>query len=377
MSDICLLTNKPAPYRLPVFEKINEYQNLTVKFLNHIGNARHWSPRLSDYSFDYEFLNVGKPLSIQINDRLLSVFSDKSYDVCIIGESPTYSPALLYVMHKAKKINLPVVVWTEGIDTETGFPVGISDTLWNISRRAYDVTIRRWNYFFSDLFVAYSGDMTKQFLETRGVDEDKIQTGMQVMPQSLLGSKQGAEYSKDTYTILYLGYLRQKKGIDVLIDAYKEIQFPDTELIIAGDGPDKNRLQSYASNSDSIRFTGFVSGDLKWKLYRTADLFILPTFYDTWGLAVNEALFFETPTITTTAAGASQLVRENNVGTVVPPRDVGQLRDAIVEILQSSELQLTYEHNASACDMAWDPEVGAAPFLKIISRISEQNQRSR
>jgi glycosyltransferase involved in cell wall biosynthesis len=310
---------------------------------------------------------------MQINDRVRSVFSDKSYDVCIIGESPIYSPALLYVMRKASKISLPVVIWTEGIDTENRSPATLSNVFWKISRRAYDTTIRRWTYSYSDFFIAYSGDMTKQFLERRDVDENKVQTGIQVMPKSLLGSKQGTKNKKDTYTILYLGYLLQRKGIDVLIDAYKEMQIPSTELIIAGDGPDKNRLQSRASNSDSIRFTGFVSDDLKWKLYRTADLFILPTFHDTWGLVVNEALFFGTPTITTGAAGVSQLVRENNAGTVVPSRDADQLRDAIVEICESPELQSTYERNAAACDMAWDPEVGAAPFLKIIDRVTKQS----
>lgn len=372
MSDVCLVTNLPAPYRLPVFEEVNEHHRLSVKFLRRSDASRNWAVDPDEYDFDREFLAVGAGPTLRTSRAVSSVF-DEDYDVCIVGESARHAPILLSVLRAARRKGVPRVIWTEGVEIAHGRPGTVAEAVTAVGRRAYDATVRRYTYSLADAFVAYSGVMTRRFLEARGIDGTRIHAGTQVMPRSLLGARDdpGDDHGtgSDPTTILSLGYLRRAKGVDVLVEAFEGLGRPDAELVVAGDGPDRERLESLAAGVENVRFTGFVTGDAKWDLYREADLFVLPTFRDTWGLVVNEALFFGTPVIATEAAGASQLVDDNDAGTVVPARDPDRLRDAMAELLDSPERRSACARNAAACETAWDPAVGGEPFLRAIDRV--------
>jgi glycosyltransferase involved in cell wall biosynthesis len=115
-------------------------------------------------------------------------------------------------------------------------------------------------------------------------------------------------------TVLFLSRIHPKKGIRYLLTAWGALQheFSDWKLVIAG--IDENgyeaELKSIAAVLGLCRvyFLGPVHGDVKQRLYRDADLFVLPTHAENFGLVVAEALAQETPVITTTNAPWSGLV---------------------------------------------------------------------
>ncbi len=118
--------------------------------------------------------------------------------------------------------------------------------------------------------------------------------------------------------ILFLSRVHPKKGINFLIDAVAALrdQMNDYEVIIAGEGTTEyiNELKSQATTSgvDNIfKFVGGIYGPDKWRLYQAADLFVLPTHSENFGIVVAESLASGTPVVTTTGTPWQELTTYN------------------------------------------------------------------
>lgn len=118
---------------------------------------------------------------------------------------------------------------------------------------------------------------------------------------------------KDHRTLLFLGRIHPIKGLDMLLPAWRVVQdrFPEWNLRIIG--PDNRgyllQMQRLASDLclERVEFSGPQYGEQKWKAYRDADLFVLPTYSENFGMAVAEALASGTPAIVTKGAPWSGL----------------------------------------------------------------------
>ena len=119
---------------------------------------------------------------------------------------------------------------------------------------------------------------------------------------------------KRTKTLLFLSRVHVKKGIDLLINAVAELKDKMTgyKLLIAGEGDESyiSELKELARKSgveDIVEFIGGVYGDKKWELFQKADIFLLPTHSENFGIVVAEALASGTPVITTTGTPWEEL----------------------------------------------------------------------
>jgi glycosyltransferase involved in cell wall biosynthesis len=113
--------------------------------------------------------------------------------------------------------------------------------------------------------------------------------------------------------ILFLSRLHPVKGLPLLIEAWRRTQPVGWELIVAGRGEERYerelKTQVYAAGlQETIRFVGAASETEKWGFYRSAEVFVLPTLSENFGLVVAEALAAGVPVITTTAAPWQALV---------------------------------------------------------------------
>jgi glycosyltransferase involved in cell wall biosynthesis len=114
--------------------------------------------------------------------------------------------------------------------------------------------------------------------------------------------------SGDLRTLLFLGRVHPSKGLDMLLPAWKAVQdrFPDWRLSIAGPDNDGHsaQMQDLAQRLQlkRIEFVGAVRGKAKWDTYRNADLFVLPTYSENFGMTVAEALASSVPAIVSKGA---------------------------------------------------------------------------
>ena len=117
-------------------------------------------------------------------------------------------------------------------------------------------------------------------------------------------------------TLLFLGRIHPTKGVDSLLEAWRVVspRFPEWQLRIAG--PDNGgylmRMQGLATKLKLARveFSGPMYGEAKWQVYQGAELFVLPTHSENFGMTVAEALAAGTPTIVSKGAPWSGLVSE-------------------------------------------------------------------
>lgn len=151
--------------------------------------------------------------------------------------------------------------------------------------------------------------------------------------------------------ILFLSRLHEKKGVLDLIRAFGELNPKDWEMVIAGN--DEGGYQTVCEelaktqpNAERISFPGAVSDSGKWDLYRSADLFVLPSYSENFGIVVGEALGMGVPVITTNETPWKEFVLKETQGSESTDRDCGlwvvdpgveSIKSAIEEALKIGE----------------------------------------
>lgn len=130
--------------------------------------------------------------------------------------------------------------------------------------------------------------------------------------------------------VLFLSRIHEKKGIDLLIDAYDKIQKgltnnkqkSGTKLVVAGPGLDSQygeRIRKLVENSvirDSVCFPGMLSGDAKWGAFYGCDAFVLPSHQENFGIAVAEALACGRPVLISNQVNIWKEIKEAGGGLV-------------------------------------------------------------
>lgn len=137
-------------------------------------------------------------------------------------------------------------------------------------------------------------------------------------------------------TLLSVGHLIERKGHDLVIQALE--QLPDVDLIIAGDGPEKGRLQRLASKlgiADRVRFAGVVEHDDLPMLYSAVDGLVLASSREGWPNVLLEALACGTPVIATRNWGTPEIVSVPEAGLLVDERTPEALARAAHDVLQA------------------------------------------
>jgi glycosyltransferase involved in cell wall biosynthesis len=141
--------------------------------------------------------------------------------------------------------------------------------------------------------------------------------------------------------------LKHRYGLDVLIRAFADFagRQPDREarLLIAGDGPERHRLQWLAADlgvAASVGFVGHVSHADMPAFMRQLDIFVMPSRHESFGVAALEACACEVPVIVSDAGGLPEVVIDGQTGLVVEREDVAALADALWSLAESEPLRM-------------------------------------
>jgi glycosyltransferase involved in cell wall biosynthesis len=145
------------------------------------------------------------------------------------------------------------------------------------------------------------------------------------------------QLAPDRKRLLYCGRLVQVKRVDVLIEAFVRIAVarPDWDLVIAGDGPLRVALEKLIPEAlaDRVKWLGFLQFDETALAYHGCDILVHPSEFEPWSLVINEALACNLPIVATSVVGAAvELVRHQENGLIVPPRNVEAMSDALWDI---------------------------------------------
>lgn len=176
--------------------------------------------------------------------------------------------------------------------------------------------------------------------------------------------------------ILFLSRLDAKKGLDLLLAAFAKLrqQIQDAVLVIAGDGDREfvNRMRAqataYGINSD-VYWTGFLSGVEKWSALADADLFVLPSYSDNFGIAVIEAMAAGTPVVVSDQVGIHREIAQANAG-LVTSTNVESVSNALVKVLANPATSRLMGMSGRAVAMRdYSPGVIARKLLGVYNDI--------
>lgn len=116
----------------------------------------------------------------------------------------------------------------------------------------------------------------------------------------------------DMLRVGYLGALDRRKRVRLLVDAFKESTLG--ELVIGGVGADEQEIKAQANNDSRIKFLGLVDEGLV-DFYNSLDVFVFPTWLDSWGLPIVEAMACKKPVIVLADAEIPQEIKSRCVAT--------------------------------------------------------------
>jgi glycosyltransferase involved in cell wall biosynthesis len=167
-------------------------------------------------------------------------------------------------------------------------------------------------------------------------DFDSVDSNVEVLGNGVSIPDERAPCSDRT--VLYLGRLAPKKGLEYLIEAAAELDGP-YELVVVGDGERRDDLEALAERLNvSVTFEGFVDPDAVGDYYRSADVFVLPSIEgEGTPNAMLEAMAWGLPVVGTDSGGVGETLRDGETGYLVPMRDSSALADAVQTLLDDGE----------------------------------------
>jgi glycosyltransferase involved in cell wall biosynthesis len=156
-------------------------------------------------------------------------------------------------------------------------------------------------------------------------------------------------YPEFLQIILSIGRLQPEKNYHGLIRAFARVArtHPDALLLIVGSGPLRERLLVLARSLNlhhQLRILPWARDVASY--YKTCDLYVQPSLYEGWGLAVIEAMASSAPVVMTNVGCAGELIRDGETGLVAPTGNDGELANAISRMLDDNTLRATILGNA-------------------------------
>jgi len=174
-----------------------------------------------------------------------------------------------------------------------------------------------------------------------GIEENKIRTIHNGVDLKSFG--QGEPFPHQRPYILAAGSLIQRKGFDILLQAYSRVPEPCPDLLIAGSGREDNNLKQLSRElgiEDRVAFLGLVEGQRKIDLFRSAEFLVCPSRKEPFANVILEAMAAGLPVAASAVGGSKELVQDGVNGLLFPPEDVGGL----TAVLQKMINDKTYFH---------------------------------
>lgn len=163
----------------------------------------------------------------------------------------------------------------------------------------------------------------------------------------------------DEKTILFIGRLERRKGVKYLLRAFEVFskQNPDVKLLIAGDGPERERMELLAEdlNLKNVSFLGYISEELKLELLNKADIFCSPALFgESFGIVLLEAMAMGVVCVAGNNSGYSDLMQGVGSISIVNPEDTTEFARRLETLIYEPELRKVWQKWAKSYVQQFD-----------------------
>lgn len=313
---VLFITNIPAPYRIDFYNELGKYVDLTVIFEAKGAEGIRFNWNIDEINnFKAIFLDEGNIKEKRIDWKILKYIKKNKYDHIVATSYSYFTEMIALIYMKLRRI--PYYLETDG---------GMIRNENSLKRLYKKFLISNAKGYFSP---SKSSD---DYLEFYGAKRDKIyrypftslkkKDILENIPRKdeklALRSKLGIN---DKKVVLSVGQFIHRKGYDVLLNACSNLD-EEIGIYIVGGKPTMEYINLKEKlKLKNVYFEGFKTKAELAEYYKAADLFVLPTREDIWGLVINEAMGHGLPIITTNKCVAGLELVDNENGELVNVED--------------------------------------------------------
>lgn len=350
MKKLAIITTHPIQYQVPLFKNLKKYNLKPIVFFA----SKHGI----DKKFDHEFLNM---ISWDINSNLLSGY--KSY----FSNNQKYSVNDFRLSFK----NIEKILLKENIDFilvlgwnnihylksiyysykhKFQIILRVETNLYSTKSLLKKIIKKIFLRFFFNLFdkFLYIGKLNKNFYLKNNVPLKKLVSAPYFVDNEFFDLKiskfkvKKKLKIKEKKVVLFVGKLLSRKNpLEFIRLAEKFRNKNDIIFLVIGSGEMKKECQEYIKKKElkNILLMGFVNQKQIREFYWISDLLVVPSYYETWGLNINEAFASKTPVICSYNCGASvDLVEQGKTGFKYRVGDLSDLYKKTYKILNNQKL---------------------------------------
>lgn len=310
----------PQSYKLKIEEILNEKQRISKGL-----SAKDKASASADYSGDmHAEIHRYALIAAELAD-------DEDFDVIHAHDWMTYPAGIMVAAQTGK----PLVIHVHSTEFDRSGE--------HVNQMIYD--IERHGMHAADKIIAVSYFTKNIIINRYGISEDKVEVVHNGIERNKLCQRFTEEtgIKNDEKIVLFMGRITMQKGPEYFLLAAKKVLevMDNVKFIMAGSGDLMNKAVEMAANlgiGNKVLFTGFLRGEDVQKIYRMADLFVMPSVSEPFGLVPLEALGNDVPVIISKQSGVSEVLSH---ALKVDFWDTDEMANKIVAVLRYQPLQMT------------------------------------
>lgn len=370
---ICIWYNFPSPHSSYFFSSLssNREVELQVRYFSDVTKQRlseGWQKSNSDAAYIKFVDNCSS-----VEEMLATVENWSTY---IHITSYSFCPELVEYFATT---NVVWMEWSETSGISLSHLLSYNIYLYNILKRyVFKLSKHRLSYLLKKhaLGVFCQGKLSRDYFKLIGIDDSRIKDLYYTVEgiKKCEPDKKIMDFANGRKVFLYVGSLCKRKGIDILIKAFRKCQDKNWCLVLCGtsykNDKYKNLVRKYGMNDD-VLFLGayplrYIDG-----VYNASEVFVLPSRFDGWGAVLNEAASIGLPIISTDMTGAAwHLVDHGISGFRVKAGRVDDLADAMNEYIKTPSLAILHGENTKLIyETDYTPEKNAQRLVRSLDEM--------
>jgi glycosyltransferase involved in cell wall biosynthesis len=201
----------------------------------------------------------------------------------------------------------------------------------------------------ADSHVAISTDIVQRAREHFGFDRpvEVIPLGI-AEPEFKTATRADLDMDESKKYIVAMGRLVRRKDYPTLLKAFSDLERKDVDLILLGDGPERENLEALATNlgiGDRVHLKGFVSDELKYQVLSNSDVFALISLHEGFGVVYLEAMYCGLPVVAADQGGQIDILSDGETGRLVPIGDRSAIARSLSELLEDEQFATRASEN--------------------------------
>jgi len=285
----------------------------------------------------YPLFDQYPPYSLALTTKMVEVARHQHLDVLHVHYAIPNAVAAVVARQIVAPQPLQIVTTLHGTDV----------TLVGVDPNYLETT--RWGITQSDAVSVVSESLRRQTVEQLGIERD-----IEVIPNFIdparyeqakngPGARRWAEPGERL--LVHISNFRPVKRVLDVVETFRRVyrRIPSTRLLMVGDGPERGRVEQHCRENGLCHAITFVGSlPLIEEVLVGADLFLLPSESESFGLAALEAMSCEVPVIATNAGGVPEVVEDGRCGFLCPVGDVDGMAEGALRLLGDEPMRRAF-----------------------------------